>query len=49
MDKFERKLGRVYAALVYALANVDPNSEDGQEIGAIFLKLNEFCDQQPGR
>jgi hypothetical protein len=44
MDKLERKLGREYAALIDALANVDPNSEDSQEIGSIVLKLDEFCD-----
>jgi len=43
LDKLERKLPE-YTALIADLAEVDPNSEDGQDIGSIILKLDEFCD-----
>jgi hypothetical protein len=43
LDQWERKLPE-YTELVGGLADVDPNSEDAQEIGSIILKLNEFCD-----
>jgi len=43
MDKLAEKLPE-YTALVNGLADVDPNSEDGQEIGSIILKLDELCD-----
>jgi hypothetical protein len=43
LDEWEGKLPE-YTALVGGLADVDPNSEDAQEIGSIILKLDEFCD-----
>jgi len=43
LDKLEKQLPE-YTALIADLAKVDPNSEDGQEIGSIILKLDEFCD-----
>jgi hypothetical protein len=43
MDELEGKLPE-YTALVDGLMNVDPNSEDGQEVGSIILKLDELCD-----
>jgi hypothetical protein len=43
LDEWERKMPE-YTALVGGLGDVDPNSEDAQEIGSIILKLNEFCD-----
>ena len=42
MDELEGKLPE-YTALVAGLGDVDPNSEDGQEIGSIILKLDELC------
>lgn len=42
MDELEGKLPE-YTALVADLGDVDPNSEDGQEIGSIILKLDELC------
>ena len=42
MDELEGKLPE-YTALVAGLGDVDPNSEDGQEIGSIILKLDEIC------
>jgi hypothetical protein len=43
MDELEEKLPE-YTALVGDLAEADPNSEDGQEIGSIIVKLAESCD-----
>jgi len=43
MDELEGKLPE-YTALVDGLMNIDPNSEDGQEVGSIILKLDELCD-----
>jgi len=43
LDELEGKLPE-YTALTADLAKVDPNSEDGQEIGSIILKLDELCD-----
>ena len=43
MDELEEKLPE-YTALVGDLADADPNSEDGQEIGSIIVKLAESCD-----
>ena len=43
MDELEGKLPE-YTALVAGLMDVDPNSQEGQEIGSIILKLDEFCD-----
>jgi hypothetical protein len=42
LDKLEKKLPE-YTALVGDLADADPNSEDGQEIGSIIAKLAELC------
>jgi hypothetical protein len=42
MDELEKKLPE-YTALVGDLADADPNSEDGQEIGSIIAKLAELC------
>ena len=44
MNELANKLGPEYAALVYGLPRVDPNSQDAQEIGSIILKLDELCD-----
>jgi hypothetical protein len=43
MDELEGKLPE-YTALVDGLKDVDPNSEDAQEIGSIILKLDQLCD-----
>ena len=43
VDKLGRKLGPEFVGLADALKNMDPNSQDGQEIGSIFDKLDEFC------
>jgi hypothetical protein len=43
LDELERKLPE-YTALVGGLMDVDPNSQDSNEIGSIILKLDELCD-----
>ena len=43
LDEWQGKLPE-FNALVGGLADLDPNSEDAQEIGSIILKLDEFCD-----
>ena len=43
VDKLGRKLGPEFVGLADVLKNTDPNSQDGQEIGSIFDKLDEFC------
>jgi len=42
LDELERNLPE-YTVLVGGLMDVDPNTQDGQEIGAIILKLDELC------
>ena len=44
MNELGEKLGPEFVALADGLKNMDPNSQDGQEIGSIILKLDEFCD-----
>jgi hypothetical protein len=43
MDELEQQLPE-YTALADGLKDVDPNSQDAQEIGSIILKLDDFCD-----
>ena len=43
MDELEEKLPE-YTVLVDGLKDVDPNSQDAQEIGSMILKLDEFCE-----
>jgi DNA repair ATPase RecN len=43
IDKLESKLGPEYPALLDGLWNIDPTSQDAQEIGSILDKLDEFC------
>ena len=43
LDEWQGKLPE-FNALVGGLTDLDPNSEDAQEIGSIILKLDEFCD-----
>jgi hypothetical protein len=42
-DELEKKLGPEFAALADGLNNIDPTSQDGREISAIFEKLDELC------
>jgi hypothetical protein len=43
VDELGSKLGPEFVALADALKNMDPNSENGQQIGSIFDKLDELC------
>ena len=43
VDKLVEKLGPEYIALVSALKDIDPNSQDGQEIASILGRLDELC------
>jgi hypothetical protein len=43
MNDLAKKLGPDYAALVYGLPKVDPNSQDAQEINSTFAALDKLC------
>ena len=42
-DELEKKLGPEFVAVADELNQVDPNSEEGKEIGSILDKLDELC------
>jgi hypothetical protein len=44
VDELGSKLGPEFVALADALKNMDPNSEDGQQISSIFDKLDKLCE-----
>jgi hypothetical protein len=44
VDEVGSKLGPEFVALADALKNMDPNSQDGREIGSIFDKLDKLCE-----
>jgi flagellar biosynthesis/type III secretory pathway M-ring protein FliF/YscJ len=43
IDELEKQLGPEYVALMYGLQGIDPESEDGQEIGSMFTALAKLC------
>jgi hypothetical protein len=43
MNELAKKLGPEYAALLDGLSNIDPNSQDGQEISSTFEALDKLC------
>jgi prephenate dehydratase len=43
MNELAKKLGPEYAALVYGLPKVDPNSQDAQEINSTLAALDKLC------
>jgi hypothetical protein len=43
MDDMSTKLGPDYLALMDGLQDVDPNSKDGKDIGAILDGLDKLC------
>jgi len=43
IDTLGKKLGPQYAALMDALQDMDPESEDGKQIGLIFEPLDKLC------
>ena len=44
-DELGKKLGPEYAALMDGIQDVDPESEDGQEIGSTLQALDKLCGQ----
>ena len=42
-DELKKKLGPEFSALADDLKNIDPNSQDGREIGSIIDKLDLLC------
>ena len=42
-NELERKLGPEFATLADDLKDMDANSQDGQDIGSILDRLDEFC------
>src|SRR6266576_1544147 len=43
VDALGKKLGPEYAALMDGLEDVDPESEDGKQIGLMFEPLDKLC------
>ena len=43
MDGLAKKLGPEYGALMDGLQDIDPESQDGQEMSAMFVGLNKLC------
>ena len=43
IDALGKKLGPEYAALMDGLEDVDPESEDGKQIGLMFQPLDKLC------
>jgi ABC-type transporter MlaC component len=44
-DELVKKLGAEYATLMDGIQNVDPQSEDGQEISSTIQALDKLCPQ----
>ena len=43
MDEMTKKLGPEYSALMDALEDINPNSQNGQEIGSVLSALDKLC------
>jgi hypothetical protein len=43
VDELEKKLGSEFSTLADDLKDIDPNSQDGREIGSIIDKLDQLC------
>jgi ABC-type transporter Mla subunit MlaD len=43
MNELEKQVGPEYLALLDATKDMDPNSEEGEEIASLFDKLDESC------
>ena len=43
VDGLEKKLGPEYSTLANNLKDIDPNSQDGREIGSLIDKLDQLC------
>ncbi len=44
-DEMSKQLGPEYAALTDALQDIDPESEEGQEIGSMLQALDKLCEK----
>jgi len=42
-DELGKKLGPEFSGLADSLQNIDPNSQDGRDIGSIIDKLDQLC------
>jgi len=42
-DELRKKLGPEFSALANNLKDIDPNSQDGREIGSIINRLDQTC------
>jgi hypothetical protein len=42
-DELKKKLGPEFSTFADSLKGIDPNSQDGRDIGSIIDKLDEFC------
>ena len=42
-DELAKKLGAEYVALMRGLQDIDPESEDGHEIGSVLEALDKLC------
>jgi hypothetical protein len=42
-DELEKKLGPEFSTLADDLKDIDPNSQDGRELGSIIDKLDQLC------
>jgi len=42
-DELEKELGSEFSTLADDLKDIDPNSQDGREIGSIIDKLSQLC------
>ena len=43
MDELTKKLGPEYSALMDGLEDINPNSQNGQEIGSVLSALDKLC------
>ena len=43
MDEMTKKLGPEYSALMDGLEDINPNSQNGQEIGSVLSALDKLC------
>jgi hypothetical protein len=43
IDELGKQLGPEYVALMDGLRDIDPESEDGQEIGSMFTTFDKLC------
>jgi hypothetical protein len=43
LDELAKRLGPEYAALVSGIPNVNPNSQEGQEISSTLAALDSLC------